>query len=83
MLLGLVMMVGFLWLLGWRLAAVRPELLDEVSRAGQAQLVLPPPPAPRHEQAVPQLVCSGSGSLLSVRPSPGWQAPDGTRLSLN
>lgn len=83
MLLGLGLIVGVLWLLGWRLAAVRPEVLDEVSRAGQAQLMLPPPPAPVPERPVPQLVCTGSGSLLSVRPSPGWQAPDGTHLSLN
>lgn len=82
--LGLFLLVLGLWLLGWRLAAQRPAVLTEVGHAGQTRGVLPPPAFPVRELPVPQLVSTGAGPLLTgIRHSAGWQAPDGTRLSLN
>ncbi len=84
MVLGLAMIFLAIWVLGWRLAATRPEVWGEVGRAGQTQGVLPPPALPIRELPVPQLVNTGAGPLLTgTRHSAGWQAPDGTRLSLN
>lgn len=86
MVLGLAMIFLGLWLLGWRLAAMRPEVWGELGKSGQAQssCTLPPPSFPVKELPVPQLVTTGVGPLLTgSRHSAGWQAPDGTRLHLN
>jgi hypothetical protein len=81
---GLALIFVGLLLLGWRLAATRPEVWNELGNAGQAHRVLPPPSFPVKELPVPQLVSTGAGPLLTgIRHSAGWQAPDGTRLHLN
>lgn len=73
-----------LWLVGWRMAATHPEQWGRP----QSPETRPAPPQPRVKTAselpVPQLVDTGGGPLLTgARHSAGWQAPDGTSLSLN
>ncbi|MCE7873595.1 hypothetical protein DYH09_24925 [bacterium CPR1] len=72
-----------LWLVGWRMAAGHPEQWSR-TQPSEAR----PSPQSRvkttNELPVPQLVDTGGGQLLTgARHSAGWQAPDGTSLSLN